>query len=116
MPGSTSRGTQGASDLGRYAGLGVQFALTMAVLGGLGWWLDSRFGTVPWLLVTGVLVGAIGGFVRIVKAVPRSQSFTPTRPPLEDDPIASPRAADPWAEPETPVAPTRPISRQGRSE
>ncbi|MBL8862372.1 MAG: AtpZ/AtpI family protein [Planctomycetes bacterium] len=60
------------SDLGRFAGLGLQFALTMAVLGALGFWADSALGTLPWLLVTGVLVGAVGGFVRIVKAVPGS--------------------------------------------
>jgi ATP synthase protein I len=60
------------SDLGRYAGLGLQFALTMGVLGALGYWADTSFGTLPWLLVLGVLVGAVGGFVRIVKAVPSS--------------------------------------------
>lgn len=107
MPGSSSRGPQELSDLGRYAGLGLQFALTMAVLGGLGWWLDSKFGTLPWLLVAGVLIGALGGFVRIVKAVPRTPSFTPTKPPLEDDPPER----DPWSEPDEP-----PPSRKERAE
>lgn len=95
MPGKSSRGPQGLGDLGRYAGLGLQFALTMAVLGALGWWLDGKFGTLPWLLVTGVLVGALGGFVRIVKAVPAKSAFTPKRPPRADE-------VDPWAEPESP--------------
>lgn len=85
MPGSSSRGPQPLGDLGRYAGLGLQFVMTIAVLGGLGYWLDARFGTRPWLLVTGVIVGAIGGFVAIVRAVPRSIAFTPTKPPLPDD-------------------------------
>ncbi len=108
MPGSSSRGPQALGDLGRFAGLGLQFAVTMAVLGALGWWLDSRFGTLPWLLVTGVLLGAIGGFVRIIKAVPGSQSFTPKHPPLADaPPKVGPWApeVDPWAEPEPPPAP-----------
>jgi hypothetical protein len=96
MPAKSSRPPQPTGDLGRYAGLGLQFALTMALLGGLGWWLDGRFGTLPWLLITGVLVGAVGGFVRIVKAVPGSQSFTPKSPPLPDE---EPER-DPWAEPD----------------
>jgi F0F1-type ATP synthase assembly protein I len=57
-------------EFGSYAGLGLQFAMTMAVLGGLGWWLDGKLSTTPWLLVAGVLIGAIGGFIRIVRAVP----------------------------------------------
>jgi len=95
MPSPSSLGSRPPSDMGRYAGLGLTFAATMAVLGGLGWWLDSRFDTAPWLLVTGILLGAVGGFVRIVKAVPKSLAFTPSRPPLEDDPID----VDPWKDP-----------------
>lgn len=112
MPGTSSRGSQGLGDLGRYAGLGLQFALTMAVLGALGWWLDSKFGTLPWLMVAGILIGAIGGMVRIVKAVPGSQSFTPTRPPLPDDPPE----VDPWAETEAPPAPRAPAAKKERAE
>lgn len=96
MPSRSPRGSAALGDLGRFAGLGLQFAVTMAVLGGLGWWLDSKFGTLPWLLVAGVLVGAIGGFVRIVKAVPAHQSFTPSAPPLPDE------EPDPWADPAEP--------------
>ncbi|MCY2961790.1 MAG: AtpZ/AtpI family protein [Planctomycetota bacterium] len=110
MPGSSSRGPQELGDLGRYAGLGLQFALTMAVLGALGWWLDRRFGTLPWLLVTGVLVGALGGFVRIVKAVPGKSSFTPKHPPLPDEVPE----IDPWAEPESSSRP--PASKKERAE
>ncbi len=89
MPSPSSRGSQGFGDMGRFAGLGLTFAATIAVLGGLGWWLDGKFGTLPWLLVTGVLVGAVGGFVRIVKAVPGNQSFTPKHAPLPDEPSES---------------------------
>jgi len=57
-------------DMGRYAALGLQYALTIALLGALGWWLDSSLGTSPWLLVTGLFLGAISGFTMIVRAVP----------------------------------------------
>jgi len=112
MPGKSSRGPQELGDLGRYAGLGLQFALTMAVLGALGWWLDRQFGTLPWLLVLGVLVGALGGFVRIVKAVPTKSAFTPKRPPLADEPAE----VDPWAEPEPPPRAPAPKPKQERAE
>ncbi len=112
MPGTSSRGSQGLWDVGRYAGLGLQFALTMAVLGALGWWLDSKFGTLPWLMVAGIAIGAVGGMIRIVKSVPGSQSFTPSRPPLPDE---APEV-DPWAEPEPPSAPRAPAKKKGRAE
>ncbi|MBL8857294.1 MAG: AtpZ/AtpI family protein [Planctomycetes bacterium] len=69
-------------DFGRYAGLGLQFALTLLLLGALGWWLDGRWGTEPWLLVTGILLGSIVAFIAIVKAVPPARAVRVTKPPL----------------------------------
>ena len=63
-------GSWGANDFGRYATLGLQYALTIALLTGLGWWLDGRLSTRPWLLVGGVLLGVVLGFVNLVRAVP----------------------------------------------
>lgn len=43
--------------------LGIGLELTM-VIGGLaysGHWLDQRWGTDPWLLLTGVVLGTFGG-------------------------------------------------------
>lgn len=74
-----------ASDFGRYAGLGLQFVITLVLFGALGWWLDGLWSTTPWLLVTGVFLGATVAFVAIVKAVPPAQAVHPTRPYLEDD-------------------------------
>lgn len=39
-------------------------AVVGSVVGGtlLGYFLDGRFGTAPWLLVVGVIVGTIGAF------------------------------------------------------
>jgi F0F1-type ATP synthase assembly protein I len=68
--------------LGRYAGLGLQYALTIALLAGLGWWLDSHWGTLPWCLVVGAVLGAIAGFVNLVRAVPGAKS---SRPPRDSD-------------------------------
>ncbi len=35
----------------------------------LGYWLDSRFDTTPWLLVVGALLGIALGFYAFFKAV-----------------------------------------------
>ncbi|MCK6446364.1 MAG: AtpZ/AtpI family protein [Planctomycetes bacterium] len=63
----------GGADFGRYAGLGLQYALTVVLLTGLGWWLDARWETTPWLLVVGAVLGSVAGFVNLVRAVPRSR-------------------------------------------
>lgn len=55
------RGSE-APEPGELVGVGLQFAGAIVLFLFLGRWLDSRFGTEPWLLVTGVVVGAVGGF------------------------------------------------------
>ena len=65
-----------ATDLGRYAGLGFQFAGTLCAFGALGWWLDTKLGSSPWLLIAGVFLGATGAFVALIRAV-----GAPTRTP-----------------------------------
>ncbi|MCA1828449.1 MAG: AtpZ/AtpI family protein [Myxococcales bacterium] len=35
----------------------------------LGWWLDKKLGTNPWLLVVGALLGIGAGFYALFKAV-----------------------------------------------
>ncbi|MCE9594758.1 MAG: AtpZ/AtpI family protein [Planctomycetes bacterium] len=60
-------------NFGRYAGLGIQYALTVALLTGIGWWLDVKWGTTPWCLVVGAVLGSVAGFVNLVRAVPSSK-------------------------------------------
>ena len=52
-----------------FAGIGVQFALTILVFVVLGVWLDRRLGTTPWLLLICVFLGAGGGFYSIYMRV-----------------------------------------------
>jgi F0F1-type ATP synthase assembly protein I len=72
-----------ATDYARYAGLGLQFALTLIAFALAGWWLDAKLGSSPWLLLLGVLLGATGGFVALVRAVPpaRGGARPPAPPP-----------------------------------
>lgn len=63
-----------SSPVARYArGAAIAFEFSGTIGGGalLGWFLDSRLGTEPWLLLTFTVVGAVGGFFRLVKLVDR---------------------------------------------
>ena len=64
--GSEPRG----SDLGRYAGLGLQFTATVGLLALAGYWLDGKLGTLPLFLLAGVLLGFLGAMFSIIRQVP----------------------------------------------
>ena len=52
-----------------FAGLGLQFAGAMGLFGFLGWWLDGRLGTGPWLLILMIFVGAGAAFYSMYRRV-----------------------------------------------
>ena len=60
------------SDNARYAGVGFQFGAAIIVFALGGWWLDTRLGTKPWLLILGVALGFAGGLISLLKKVPGS--------------------------------------------
>jgi F0F1-type ATP synthase assembly protein I len=45
-------------------GAGFEFAAVITILGLGGWWLDGKWGTKPWLLITGVTIGLVGGIYK----------------------------------------------------
>jgi F0F1-type ATP synthase assembly protein I len=57
----------------RYTGLGLQMLMTMLAPGALGWWLDSKFGSFPWLLVAGAVVGVVVSMAVVVRTVMRME-------------------------------------------
>lgn len=63
---SDPRRTQ-ASQAGEYLGGGLQFAGAIVLFLFVGRWLDERLGTEPWLLLLGVLVGAVAGFYSLYR-------------------------------------------------
>ena len=67
-------GTPVPAELGRYAGLGLQFAASLALFGAVGWWIDRRLATGPWIFILGLLGGAALAFVALLRAVPPSGS------------------------------------------
>ncbi len=71
------RGAKGAAGSGTpvavYAGLGVQFALSILVFLFLGQWLDRKLGTSPLLLILGVFLGAAAGFYSMYRRLMADQ-------------------------------------------
>lgn len=54
---------------GPYLGLGMFF--TISIAGGLllGWWIDKKLGTEPWLMLLGIILGFIVSFYHFFKVV-----------------------------------------------
>jgi F0F1-type ATP synthase assembly protein I len=57
------------SDALKYAQISGMLVAPMLAFGGIGYWLDGRFGTKPWLLLAGLILGMIGGFVSFFRLV-----------------------------------------------
>jgi len=59
-------------DINRKTGMAyaAAFSLFSAVVAGLiiGWLLDRWLGTKPWLLVTGIILGAVAGFYEFIRS------------------------------------------------
>jgi ATP synthase protein I len=49
------------------SGIGIQFAASVLVGLGLGWFLDRVFHTSPWLLLAGIILGIAGGGYSVVR-------------------------------------------------
>jgi ATP synthase protein I len=60
---------KGRDDWARYAGLGLQLA--SGILLGLfaGYWADKKFGTAPWIMLGGIVLGTTAGFVAFFREV-----------------------------------------------
>lgn len=55
------------SNLWRHAGMGIEFASAVAGMALVGYLFDRWLGTFPWCLVTGLVLGAIGGMYILIK-------------------------------------------------
>ena len=64
-PGRATTASTGAE----YAGLGLQLGGAIALFAFVGWWLDERLGTSPWLLLALVFLGAFAGFYSVYRRV-----------------------------------------------
>ncbi len=53
----------------RFAGVGVQYALTVLVMTVVGLWLDDRAGTAPLFLLVFLLLGFVGATWSLIRQV-----------------------------------------------
>ena len=63
--------------LGLLIGLGIELAASVAVTFFLGWYLDGKWGTAPWMMLALTTIGAGGGmynFIRTVTMVSKEES------------------------------------------
>jgi F0F1-type ATP synthase assembly protein I len=71
---------QGLKGVGRYFDLGLRFALAIVIGAGGGYWLDTKFQTLPLFLIIGLFLGATSGFLTIYRAVyPKNSAKTGER-------------------------------------
>lgn len=56
-------------ELGRYSGYGIELVTTTLVGMGIGYLLDRWLGTKPWLMVVGLVLGAVSGLWQVYKAI-----------------------------------------------
>ena len=73
-PRAAGGGRQTATpSIGEYAGVGLQFAITIVAFMFAGLWLDRTLGTSPWLLILLVFGGAAAGFYSIYRKLMAAQ-------------------------------------------
>ncbi len=76
-PGGAPPG-KGQQELGvsgsEFAGIGLQFAVSILVFVYLGQWLDRKLATTPWLLIIGVFLGAGASFYSMYRKLMAAQA------------------------------------------
>lgn len=69
----------------RFSGIGFEFVAAVAVFALVGYWVDRRWGTKPWGLVIGAVLGLIGGMYNLIReslgAFKTSVDRGPRQPP-----------------------------------
>ena len=70
----TGTGADEGTSITRFAGVGLQFALSILVFVYAGQWLDRKLGTAPWFLIIGVFFGAAAGFHSLYRKLMAAQA------------------------------------------
>ncbi len=85
-----SPGRDVPSDTRRFADVGLQFSVTIGVFAGLGYWIDGRLGTGPWLLIVGVFLGFGLGLTSMVSKLGPRATTTQRKPRSHRDGASPP--------------------------
>jgi F0F1-type ATP synthase assembly protein I len=54
-------------DFGPFLSMGIQLAAAVVIFFFVGYWLDGKLKTYPWLSITGALLGSVGGMVKFIR-------------------------------------------------
>ena len=65
-------GPNASADWAGFATVGFEFVVAILVPGALGWWVDRKFGTAPWAMLGGGLLGFVIGLRQLMRAVNKS--------------------------------------------
>ena len=66
-PGPEPGGDEKPAPLAVALGAGTEFAATILAALGLGWWLDGRLRTGPWLTLLGAMAGMALALYRLIR-------------------------------------------------
>lgn len=61
-----------ARDFGPYFGLGIQLAVTVGVMVFVGYWLDEKLNTSPYLIIAFSFLGIFAALYNFIKTVTKS--------------------------------------------
>jgi F0F1-type ATP synthase assembly protein I len=71
-PGQPDRRQTQAQGWYAMAGAGMEFAVAVVMFTLLGWYLDARWNSSPWLILTGVALGFAIGLWMLIRTASRS--------------------------------------------
>ena len=60
-------------ELGKYGALGLEMAISVVIGMGIGWWLDRKLGTTPWLMVVWIGFGFAAGIRSLWRSAKRAE-------------------------------------------
>jgi ATP synthase protein I len=60
--------SQGLARTWRLSSVGLEMGVAVAIGWGIGYWLDERAGTKPWLMIIFLLFGVVAGFKGMIRA------------------------------------------------
>ncbi len=55
----------------RFVGLGLELAAVFCAPVVLGYWLDGKWGSQPWVLLSGTVLGVLGGVLLLTQVIKR---------------------------------------------